>query len=152
MTDLPSLADRVEQAEGPSRELDAEIAIHTFGWKIWRSKHGYWNFDGPVDEHVSTFDDPHQLRFDPDTGEKNPHFDTPPIAYLADKASLPEWTSSIGAALTLTDWLLITLSDNAGDGKPSAKFADGNGREAWGCARTKALAVVAAALRAIDML
>lgn len=73
------------------------------------------------------------------------HWSTPDGEY---HRYLPCWLTSIDAALTLTDWILITLSDIAGDGMPFARFADSDGREAIGCARTKALAVVAAALRA----
>lgn len=42
MNDLPTLLDRVRKADGPDRELDAALALAIGGWKMWKSKHGYW--------------------------------------------------------------------------------------------------------------
>jgi hypothetical protein len=36
MKDLIALADRVERASGPDRNLDADIAQYAYGWKVAR--------------------------------------------------------------------------------------------------------------------
>lgn len=100
MTPIEQLIAKLEAASEGSRELDGEIAI-ALGWSLWRSKHGYWNFDGPDKEHHSTFGDPQELRFDPDTGKRNAGYDVPPLACLADRADVAAYTTSFDAAVTL---------------------------------------------------
>jgi hypothetical protein len=153
---------QIEAAKEGARELDAIVA-QAIGWKLWRSKHGYWNLDGPDGQRANTFNDAQEPRFDPDTGEKNPLYDVPPLERLAENADLPLWTSSLDAAVKLipagTDWLLargrltkdekqygavIYASDSVDGGVPPEDREIGIGESE----SSLALAVCIAALRA----
>jgi hypothetical protein len=124
---LRELAERCEWDDA-SRELDAEIAValgHEINWR----QHNYTMTQFPA------------------ISWKEPH------PYAGMREPCPQWTSSIDAAVTLMPegWLLITLSDIAGDGLSFCKLAntESPAKEAisFGC-KTRALDVCAAALRA----
>lgn len=101
---LTELVERLEKATGPDRELDALIFIHVNGWSVWRSKHGYWQFDGPGgsanDVCWSNYGSM-PPKFDPDTGKKNPAYDEIPYTQFASARDVPEYTSSLDAARSL---------------------------------------------------
>lgn len=72
----------------------------------------------------------------------------PPIAGWEHE--LPCYTTSVDAAFTLSNWLLISLSDIAADGMIQCELGD-PGRNLVAvsvCARTRALALCASSLRA----
>lgn len=107
-----ALIERLENLTGPDRATDGQIAKAVFGWRLWRSKHGYWNVEGPKGERSETACDPYGPRFDPDTGEKNPDYDKEPESWVYEH-DIPEYTASLDAALTLlpsgTLWLLSSM-------------------------------------------
>lgn len=47
MSNLFDLADRIEKAGGPDRELDADIAEHVYGWRLARVGADYYG------DHIS---------------------------------------------------------------------------------------------------
>ena len=113
---MTALATRIETEE-PSRALLMQIAVEVKGWNLWRSKHGYWNFDGPHGERVNTFTNgPYQFRFDPDTGDENPHYDEPPYDYLWGNTNLDDWLADLTAAAGLMPegWTVKVLISHTG--------------------------------------
>ena len=145
-TELLALAERVERADGPDRELDAEIALAA-GWEKSTDEEWveYWHL--------------------PDKGQI-PHIIWQPYRARdigAFRTALPYFTASIDAAITLVpggkEWTLdcldpsrdprfghcqarIMLLDRADDPEELGPQAIANGN-------TPALALTAAALRAI---
>lgn len=117
---LLDLADRCEREE-PSRAL--EIAIYTAV--------------GAINEaHCNTW------------CNQNQRTDLTREMYIS--AWAPSYCVSLDAAVTLTDWLLICLSDIAADGMIQCELGE-PGRNLVAvsvCAKTRALAVCAASLRA----
>ncbi len=108
MTNLRELEKRLEEATGPDRELDLEIAKKLFGFSLWKSKHGYWNITWPDswpyrDAHASitvSGRDP-SLVYDPTTGEKLPPEKEP--TDWADMIDCPHYTASLDAAVALVE-------------------------------------------------
>ena len=41
----------LKEADGHSHDLNEDIALACGIWKVWLSKHRYWIFDGPDDQH-----------------------------------------------------------------------------------------------------
>lgn len=124
MTDLAKLADRIERAEGPSRELDAEIALAA-GWT--ERVHGNPSFK------VRSCQDP--------TGKQYQH---------GLVAWAPRYTASIDAAMTLVpepaEWTLSVVNDEPCLVTIPAPGTMGDAIHTL--AATPALALCAAALRA----
>ncbi len=131
MTNTPTLADRVERAEGASRELDRDIAL-LLGL-----------YDRPED--LGCFSDPAEAV----------------VGGGGQTYAPPAYTASLDAALTLVPdgVLVVALSEIAADGLPGCCLLLDSSttppREAWGVVRERGtrqqqlvLAVCAAALRA----
>lgn len=123
---MDELIEKLEKATGPDRELDLSIA-DVFGFK-------------QTIVNLSA---------------------CPPLFPKADKfkgiwrdgskTACPKYTLSIDAALTLTDLILLQLSDIGADGLPFAVLGDPSPtptREYIGIASSKAKAICIAALRA----
>ena len=94
---LASLIAKLEAAPEGSRELDEQIALATRTWTVWLSKHRRWNFDSPNDRHFSWPQSSIPLH-DTDTGRKIILSEMPWPGW-ADEADLPEWSTSLDAAL-----------------------------------------------------
>jgi hypothetical protein len=135
---LNALADRVEAASGPDRELDALIAIQV----AWRWE-GWAEGDIAVEESARKFG----------------------VEYVVDRVAnshksiwklLPRYTASLDAAMTLVpegwDWALYTGADGRCEAGCAPADTDPEGcRTAdsdQSLAATPALALTAAALRA----
>lgn len=149
-----TLLQRSEKAEGPDRELDAIVAKELLGWKLWRSKHGYWDVTGPDGERFTTCVDPYGPKFDPETGKKNPDYDKEPVLWVEDMG-IPEFSSSLDASIALVervlpgwDWHVARLDDN----EFSAAVATWNNSEDSGAAHAKTppLALLTALLKALQ--
>ena len=132
MTDTQSLIARLEQATGPDRELDADIAVAVDGGEIVWKMANYTMESYPARRHPS----PHHIG-----GYCNAH--------------VPSYTASIDAALTLVPsgkghdpWWMLKA---AWRGIAKAEiWVDGKGKPFRGEAATPALAICIAALRAIE--
>lgn len=122
-----ALAARVEAAEGPSRELDAEICAH-----ILRSASDQFGLGCTFEVQQSS------------TDETSWSVVTYANVQKSDRQSPPAYTSSLDAAMTLVpEGRSATISIR----KPAAACIDGP-RQNWCYANTPALALCAAALRA----
>ena len=132
MTQPNELADLCERAGAPSRELDCAIKIATTGDTQFGS---CWPFHPENPPMLSEYVEHFRAVLDDDDA-------------IPDSA-VPRYTASIDAALTLvpgSDWVL-----SAGSYEPClATIYSGDDRVAGshGYAKTPALALVAAALRA----
>lgn len=159
MTDVLDLIKRLEEATGPDRELDDAIAKAVLGWRLWRSKHGYWNIEGPNGERKTTINDPFGPLFDPETGKKNPDYDKEPTSWVWD-CDIPCFTESVDAAMSLvpedSEWFVQKYSDGryeAGITHTRAERYDwsknpGFTQQNSACAKTAALALTTASLKA----
>lgn len=129
MSDLAALAERVEKAEGPSRELDAEIQVRVFEKPGYRFPDRVLN-RRPADWHEAAS----RFRWDGGGGH----------------CPWPAYTASLDAAMTLVPkGMVFSLSTE--EPGPWAwvgpKRGEGSEKPAI-MAATPALALVAAALRA----
>jgi hypothetical protein len=125
MSDLLALAERVEAASGPDRDLDTEIL-----WHVDRRRFtcGYWNAASGLPRELEVMPSPKGG-----------------LGWIGAQCSAPAYTTSIDAAMTLVpegyDWIIghtnggLTIHAEVGD------------RQQW-FANTPALALTAAALRA----
>lgn len=103
MTDLAkldALIERLEKAEEPALELNAEIALAVDGWRAWKSKHGHWVFEGPHGAKYEVEGRHPSVKFDPETGERLPE-EIVPVNSFAWLADLPDYTGSLDAAVAL---------------------------------------------------
>lgn len=139
---LRALAQRCVAAHAPDRRLDEDIAVAALGWRLWQSKHGYWNIAGPNSESATVEGSP---PFGAMTGQTIPHI--APGGW-GDGCGIPEFTASVDAALSLVptgyDWIIehvnggLTIRARVGHNDPDrALFGD-----------SAALALCAAALLA----
>ncbi len=104
----------LEAAEGPSRELDGRIALAN-GWQHETEQGGLGKYSlEPIIHHIWV--DPKGERFVAKT-----------TCFTRDRKypdELPYYTSSIDAARSISDWILLTLSDIAADGLAFAELGD----------------------------
>lgn len=130
MADFAELIARLEKATGPCSDLDEDIALASGMWHAWLSKHRYWNFNykglGEVKEwnaKPNDFSWPEGgfPKFDQDTGEEIKLTETPCHGW-GYNAQLPQFSSSIDAALTLVDKEWFWRLCNDGEGADPASF------------------------------
>lgn len=145
---MTSLITRL-RTEGPSRELDAEIRLALGGWRLWRSKYGYWYADPDEGPSKTSCVDPFGPKFDHDTGKKNPDYDRRPLEWFAFETSTPEYTSNLQDAVGLVPegmWWSVEHKINSASAAVGYNVA---GRHpAHGSARDAAQALCIAALLA----
>lgn len=98
MSDLIAI---LEAATEGSRELDARIAMEFGGYSAWKSKHGYWNIEGPGEERMTCEGRDPVVRFDPETGKPLPAEEVP-LGWIWD-AKFEEVTTSLDAALAFAE-------------------------------------------------
>jgi len=96
---MDSLIKRLQDAESGSRELDALIALAIGGYSMWKSKHGYWNIDGPDGERLTCEGRDPGLVFDPATGARLAE-ESPPMSWIYG-AKFGEVTTSLDAIVAL---------------------------------------------------
>lgn len=96
---MDSLIKCLQEAESGSRELDALIALAIGGYSMWKSKHGYWNIDGPDGERLTCEGRDPGLVFDPATGARLAE-ESPPMNWAYD-AKFGEVTTSLDAIVAL---------------------------------------------------
>lgn len=97
---MKELIARLEAATEGSRELDGDIALAIGLYKVWLSKHRYWNFEGPNDKR-GTWPDSGIPEYDSRTGKKIVLTEKPDRSWVYYIGDVPEFTTSIEAALTL---------------------------------------------------
>ena len=130
---LQDLAERIEAADGPDREMDRDIMLAAVPCD--RAPFRYW---APMNENTG------HGAVDVERVYYAPH--------CAQAVAVPKFTASLDSALTLVpeghDWILV--DQRATYGTPFVRVKSGDDRVAdWeGRAPTPALALCAAALRA----
>lgn len=160
MTDLSSLIARLEKAEGPNRDLDAEIVFDVFATPVGKHKED----DGPIG-YIRLDDQPSWnlgLRF---PGKDRAWFsatrkqikgetlliERDGAFVLMNSLRVPELTSSIDAAASLAERVLPGCQVNVTRFTSTmARASIGNGWLAATNHKTPALALVLATLRALD--
>ena len=160
MSDLSSLIARLERAEGPSREIDAEIVFDVFATPVGKHKED----DGPIG-YIHLDDQPSWnlgLRF---PGKDRAWFaatrkqiegetlliERDGAFVLMNSLRIPELTSSIDAAVSLAERVLPGNQVNVTKFTSTvARASIGNGWIAASTHKTPALALVLATVKALE--
>lgn len=80
------------------RELDAQVAEKVLGWKVWQSKHGYFNIELPNGEAFTSFFGVEISKFNSQTGEK-----LAAPGWWEDCDTLPHFSIDIAAAMEVVE-------------------------------------------------